>query len=687
MVLNDDALYRAQMEISTAVRFQDVVAAVFANGLSLARAQGGALWLRESGFDESATAANEVAPRAIEQTPKRWIRVLDQALERFVVLTPESEKNVPSVVQAAIESGRLVIEENQGALLLLMNERVAGVLHLCWDEAPKQIDEALMVFCKHAAIEMANTRSLEQMENAKREWETTFDGMIDGICVEDKNGAVLRANATMARLFEFESSQVPGLLREDWPQLLAGYEELQPIAPMPHDHSGRGVRYGEFRCGTPPRVFAETVFELQLRDETDSGARSRLPSQREERRYLRVLRDISQQRRLEEQLIQSEKLAALGELVSGVAHELNNPLATVAGYAQLLQDDKSLPPSTRRQIEHIYEEASRASRIVGNLLSFARREEPRNELLDVEDALRSVVQLRSYQLVAANISVEENYARVPLVRGDSGQLQQVFLNVINNAQGAMDVWRGGGVLKISTQPADVGNERGVLIAFEDNGPGIAPDSLRRIFDPFWTTKPAGEGTGLGMSISLGIVSRHGGRIWAESTIGKGARFFIELPGALGNEDDDIEYSMSQPRDENVLEERPSSKQNGARILIVDDEEPVILLIGEVLSLDGHETTPAFNGGEALALLQERDFDLILSDVRMPAVGGPTFFEILQTTRPDLLPRVVFVTGDTMSPSTQQFLQRANRPVMAKPFDPERLRALVRDQLEQNKDES
>ena len=555
-------------------------------------------------------------------------------------------------------------------------------MSLCCDEPD---DCAPELFSEYVATRMEKTHLLEQMENAKREWETTFDGMIDGICVEDQNGTILRANTTMARLFDTEASQVPGRVREDWPQLLAGYEELQPIAPMAHDNSGRGVRYGEFRCGTPPRVFAETVFELHLNSEkTTQNSTAPLAA----RRYLRVLRDISQQRRLEEQLIQSEKLAALGELVSGVAHELNNPLATVAGYAQLLQDDKSLPPSTRRQIEHIYEEASRASRIVGNLLSFARREEPRNELLDVNDALRSVVQLRSYQLVATNISVEENYARVPLVRGDSGQLQQVFLNVINNAQGAMDAWRGGGVLKISTQPADVGDARGVLIAFEDNGPGIAPDNLRRIFDPFWTTKPAGEGTGLGMSISLGIVSRHGGRIWAESTIGKGARFFIELPGTLGSDDDEIEYSNQQlmnANDDTAEEKRPPNTQNGARILIVDDEEPVILLISEVLSLDGYETTPAFNGGEALALLQERDFDLILSDVRMPAVGGPTFFEILQTTRPDLLPRVVFVTGDTMSPSTQQFLQRANRPVMAKPFDPERLRALVRDQLEQNKE--
>ena len=660
---NESALHRAYMSVSTAVFVEDVAASVLASGVALARARGGALWLRDPNFSRS-------EPRDA-QSP--WVRVLDSS--------PAHEENLPALVEETASDRKAALKNEEAALPLLANEQVIGVLYLRWDEAPSSLEPSLLQFCEYAAIEMANARLLEQMENAKREWETTFDGMIDGVCVEDAEGTTLRANVVMSRLFDTQAPRILGCKRAQWPEMLPFYEELRAVEPIARDASGRGVQYGEFRCGASPRVFTETLFELKISDEGNRRSQMPTSTQIQPRRYLRVLRDISDQRRLEEQLIQSEKLAALGELVSGVAHELNNPLATVAGYAQLLQDDDTLPPSTRRQIGHIYEEASRASRIVGNLLSFARREEPRNELLDVGDALRSVVQLRSYQLTTANIAVEENYARVPLVRGDSGQLQQVFLNVINNAQSAIDGTRGGGVLKVTTKTTDVGGARGVLVTFTDNGPGIAPDNLRRIFDPFWTTKPAGEGTGLGMSISLGIVSRHGGRIWAESTLGKGARFFIELPGAMTSDDNNIEYSNEA---ETVSEaDQNRVPQSGASILLIDDEEPVTLLISEVLALDGHRTTAAFNGGEALALLQERDFDLILSDVRMPAVGGPTFFEILQTTRPDLLPRVIFVTGDTMSPSTQQFLQRAARPVMAKPFDPERLRALVRDQLQAN----
>ena len=197
--------------------------------------------------------------------------------------------------------------------------------------------------------------------------------------------------------------------------------------------------------------------------------------------------------------------------------------------------------------------------------------------------------------------------------------------------------------------------------------------LRRVFDPFFTTKPTGEGTGLGMSISLRIISNHEGLLWAESRLGHGARFLIELPGSAG------EDSGGVIDDEVVIDDDPP--QESAHILVVDDEEPVVTLMTEILALDNHCVTPAFNGAEALALLQENDYDFILSDVRMPAVGGPTFFEILQTTRPDLLPKVMFVTGDTMSQSTQAFLQRAGRPVLSKPFDPERLRQMVRENLQ------
>jgi CheY-like chemotaxis protein len=180
-----------------------------------------------------------------------------------------------------------------------------------------------------------------------------------------------------------------------------------------------------------------------------------------------------------------------------------------------------------------------------------------------------------------------------------------------------------------------------------------------------------------MSIALRIISNHEGLIWAESRLGHGARFVVELPAGGTMESLPDGGRLTSGSESREAEDFP---EYGKRILVIDDEEPVVTLITEILMLDNHEVTPAYNGAEALALLRANDYDLILSDVRMPAVGGPTFFEILQTTRPDLLPRVIFVTGDTMSNNTREFLQRAARPVLVKPFDPEKLRRMVNENL-------
>lgn len=598
------------------------------------------------------------------------------------------------------------------AFPLLKNGRVIGVLQIGWNEdlVGELDNRVLELFCDHAAVGLANARLFEQLESAKSEWETTFDGMIDGVCIERPDGTILRANHVATRLFNRTYVQMPGSTRQELHAQLPSYEELRALAPVAGDVTGRDVRSSEFRFGTPPRIILETVFALPVPSNTQRRSRP-LTRGADHRRMVRILRDVTEQRRLEEQLIQSEKLAALGELISGVAHELNNPLTTVTGYSQLLQEDLSIPASARRQIEHIYEDASRAARIVSNLLAFVRREDTRRDLIDVNQALRGLGEMLAYQMQAENVRLAFEYSNdLPPVAGDLHQLQQVFLNVINNAQQALHAWRGGGTISLETKSVPVGGVPGVLVSIRDNGPGIAPDHLRRLFDPFWTTKSAGEGTGLGMSISLGIVSRHGGRIWAESTLGHGAQFYIELPGSSTTERPQPESLLdflSQPSStrlaadalpeanaeqanaeqanaDEAAAEADEESTTGAQILVVDDEEPVIFLMSEILGLDDHEITPAFNGGEALALLQERDFDLIISDVRMPAVGGPTFFEILQTTRPDLLPRVVFVTGDTMSRSTQEFLRKAGRPMLAKPFNADRLRALVREQLEKNR---
>jgi two-component system NtrC family sensor kinase len=551
-----------------------------------------------------------------------------------------------------------------------------------------------------AALSIWRTRRYEQLRDAKREWEVTFDGALDGICITSLDGTIIRANRTFARVAGQSLETLIGRQSSDVLTALPGWEELTPWHEIDAGPGKFSTEMREFRfddvtsdSAFQGRIFSETRWQLQMPAAEAEWECSSCPEETSDSHlhHVVVLREITESRRLQEQLLQSEKLAALGELVSGVAHELNNPLATVVGYSQLMEDDPSLPEHMRRQMRLVYQEAQRASGIVQNLLAFARGSAPEKMRLSVNEVLQSLVQLRAYQLQADNIRVTTDYAAdLPLVWGDPLQLQQVFLNIINNAAQAMHEWRGGGELRIITQRIEGADEQapaGLVVSFTDNGPGIAPEHLRRVFDPFFTTKGVGRGTGLGMSISMGIISNHNGRISAESRVGHGARFCIELPAMefshdAANGTTDMPHEGILPQ-RLVVNEDFSLLDDARRILVIDDEEPVITLISEILSMDGHSVTPAFNGAEALALLQAQEFNLIISDVRMPAVGGPTFFEILQTTRPDLLPQVIFVTGDTVSPSTQNFLQQAGRPMLTKPFDPDRLRHLVLQTLNES----
>ena len=556
-----------------------------------------------------------------------------------------------------------------------------GQLSLRFESETNPARRALEILCAHVAATAAKTRLFEQLQNIKYEWQAMLDGMIDGVYVCDQNGTILRANRALAAMLGLPITQVLGNQRDElWAQL-PDYSVTRPWQPLEVGPTHLSTQMTEFRCVQPDRVYVETAFELHARDDafdnsaTDGAKASETRAHHEERR-LCVLHDVTESRRLQEQLLQSEKLAALGELTSGVAHELNNPLATVVGYAELLALDTQLPEGVKRKLATIHQEATRASHIVSNLLSYARRSSPEKSFVDLNDVVRATLEMRRYQLQNDNVRISTDLSeKAPAIWGDELQLQQVVLNIINNAAQAVTNWRGSGEIRIWTRPATLSGHAAARLIIEDNGPGIAPEHLRRVFDPFFTTKPTGEGTGLGMSIALRIISNHEGLIWAESRLGHGARFIIELPGAAGSEV--VEDAEDAPA-------HGEKEDESAHILVIDDEEPVVTLMTEILQLDGHRVTPAFNGAEAIALLNADEYDLILSDVRMPAVGGPTFFEILQTTRPDLLPKVMFVTGDTMSASTQEFLQRAARPVLSKPFDPERLRTMVADNLRETR---
>jgi signal transduction histidine kinase len=243
---------------------------------------------------------------------------------------------------------------------------------------------------------------------------------------------------------------------------------------------------------------------------------------------LSVVRDITQRKKIENQMVITDRLASVGELASGIAHEVNNPLTGVIGFAQLLLE-KDLPPDVLEDLTIIHDEAERASEVLKNLLSFARNQVPHKNRVGLNGIIERVLKLRAYEHRIDNISVDTKLSPdLPEVYADSAQLQQCFLNIVINAEHFMKKAHHRGLLSVETQRVN-GN---VQVSFRDDGPGIPADAIGHIFDPFFTTKDVGEGTGLGLSICHGLIESHGGRIWAESQPGQGATFIIELPAAL-----------------------------------------------------------------------------------------------------------------------------------------------------------
>ena len=381
---------------------------------------------------------------------------------------------------------------------------------------------------------------------------------------------------------------------------------------------------------------------------------------------LGIVRDVTDEKRLTEQLVQQEKLAAVGQLVSGVAHELNNPLAGVMAFAQLLLAMPQPDPEQRRAIESIHQESKRAAKIVSNLLTFARQHQPERTLADINRVVTDTVELRRYAIGVEQIDLELRLdPALPLTWADPFQLQQVILNLVTNAEHALGSWEGEKKLVVATERC--GDMLQVRVS--DSGPGIAAPDLPRIFNPFFTTKPVGQGTGLGLSISDGIVREHGGRISVVSSLGSGTTFTIELPHVSPPE-------TERDGDAGTAQRAPVLAGRQRRVLVVDDEPAIRKAIARYLGTLGHTVDTASGGQEALERVASTSYDAAVIDLRMPEMSGDVLYAALRARAPALAERVLFLTGDTQSDSARALLDATGRPSLSKPFQLQELAALL-----------
>src|SRR5437016_4065202 len=495
----------------------------------------------------------------------------------------------------------------------------------------------LSTLATHAAVALANARFFEMVRRAKEQWETAFDALHEGIAVVDEGGRVLRANRSLAQMLDRPVAAVAG-------------EELLPA--LVGQAAGSAALLDAARRGEQAAALVARSDRLRRTLRLNAA---RIAGAGPERSVVVLVEDVTDQQAMEAQLIQSEKLAAVGQLVSGVAHELNNPLTSIAGLSEFLLEQQGLGPKDRDHLQVIHEQAERAGRIVRNLLTFARKGPGERARVNLNDVVQRTLLLVSYDLKLKDIRTEKNLGSgMPDVVGDRHALQQVVLNLVTNAAHALAGTEAGRprTIRISTW-----FDQRVRLRVADTGPGIPEDVLPHLFTPFFTTKEPGQGTGLGLSITYSIVEAHGGQITVERPPEGVAAFLVELPPA----------GAAVPQRHSAEVEAPPLPPTARRtILLVDDDPAVRRMIKALFGREGHTVEVARNPGQALDLARARTYDLILADGQASA-RGRRFVEELVEARPDLRDRILVATGD-VRPTTEVALGQLGLRYVRKPFN-------------------
>jgi nitrogen-specific signal transduction histidine kinase/CheY-like chemotaxis protein len=387
--------------------------------------------------------------------------------------------------------------------------------------------------------------------------------------------------------------------------------------------------------------------------------------------------EIAMRQLFESRMAQLEKLASLGQRVAGIVHELSNPLTTILGNAQRMvlrnEEDASLPEAQR-----ILDEAERATAILRQLLSLSRESKPEHRLVSLNEIVERTADLQRLALAGGPIRMRIELAEdLPEIQGDFGELQQVLLNLLQNSRQAMELSGQGSTIGVRTIDTGAGRVR---LEVWDDGPGIPSGIQSRIFDPFFTTKPSGIGTGLGLTIVQAFVRQHGGTVEQQSQAGRGSRFIVELPSAeKAAVPPETESGAEPPRLPAQLPPQLSGISRGAarvqkqlKILVIEDEPTVAHLIADVLQEEGMKVDVLLDSRAALEKAQQESYDLAVCDLQMPEMDGQIFYDQLLQMRNPLRERMLFVTGDLVTPRAQEFLESHLLPHVAKPFRVEEL---------------
>lgn len=567
-----------------------------------------------------------------------------------------------------LEKGAYLAEiESKNRAFLALNEELKTKneeLEVAYEETQSQteelhaINEELKLLNedldrKNTELEKANrtiTEEEEALKKARDKLHMIYDSIKDYVLVVDYGHNILEANRHFLDEFKISLKEALGRRLYAFFGLIDKHQEcplqeaLDKMTPV--------TRELVLADGKALMVHAYPLIEEQ-----ENGKKAVL-----------YIKDVTEERLLMQKLIHSDKLASLGELVSGVAHELNNPLTGIMCFSELLIEDCD-DKGVISKLEKVRDASVRCKKIIENLLTFARVHRPEKKLADVNDVIRECVELREYQMGIDNIELKLDLSpNIPKTMLDANQLLQVFVNLVNNARDAIVEAGDGGDVMIRSFIKD----NKIMVEFEDTGTGIQEDVIQRIFDPFITTKEVGMGTGLGLSISYGIIKEHGGDIYAYSNKDGGAVFTIELPVVVNPRLTSTEYDMSTIKKEEI-----ETLASGRAALVLDDEPIVLDILDGSLSALGMNVDRAQGVSEAIEKISRNYFDVIISDIKMPGLDGKDFYRDVRKIHPEVLDKIIFITGDRVNADTVKFLEETGNLSLKKPFTVEELgRVLV-----------